>query len=101
MEFLLIHEAIGVFSPELMKTNMEFGKTIKTGQSPYGTLVSTHMDCAKMRIFCLWDVANVESLLPLLGRMAILGWSTEVIPVLKTPDGLSKIEKTLAEMAKK
>ena len=101
MEVILIHTAIGIFSPEFMKTNIEFGKTIKTGKSPYGTLISTHMDCGKFRLFCLWDVANVESLSPLLGQMALFGWNTEVIPVQKTPDGLSNIEKALAQMAKK
>jgi|YelNatPaOPRAMG01_1025707.scaffolds.fasta_scaffold12990_2 hypothetical protein len=54
-----------------------------------------------MHLFCVWDVPNVESFLPLLRQMTALGWSNEVIPVQKAPDAIRNIEKTLTKIARK
>ena len=104
MEIILIHKARGIFSPELLKTNIEFGKTIKPGASkavPGGNLVSSYMARGKMLIFCVWDVPKIESLTLLLEQMTLLGWDTEVIPVEKSQDATRDLEKVLAEMTKK
>jgi hypothetical protein len=104
MEIILIHTARGLHPPELVKAGIDAGKDLEKNAekaAPGCKLIASYVSCSQMRIFCIWDAPKIESLMPLLGNMVALGWDTEVIPVMKTRDGLAMMEKTLAQMAKK
>jgi hypothetical protein len=101
MEILLIHKTAGLLPPEMMTAGMEMGKKLcaKPGDFvPGGKLIGSYMARAKSLLVCIWDVPNLEALMPVLEQMKMGGWNTEVIPVDKTEVAIAKVEKAFQAM---
>jgi hypothetical protein len=102
MEVLLLHRPRGMLPPELSKASMEIAKQMITKGPPGGgKLIASYVARNQRLTICLVETPSIDSLIPILERMMMLGVDTEIIPVEKTADALPKYEKALAEMAKK
>jgi hypothetical protein len=85
-----------------MKAFMEFGRQVAAkGPSEGGKLIAQYIARNQMLVICIVDVPSMESLMPGLERLVMMGFDTEIIPVEKAADARPKFEKFLAEMAKK
>lgn len=101
MEIILVHKPIGLIPPESMKLSMDRAKELCAKPQefvPGSKLIGSYTAIGAQVIFCIWDVPNTESLLPLLRNMSIAGWNTEIIPVERTEVAIPNIEKAMAAM---
>lgn len=104
MEFILIHRLIGPLPPEITKAAIEFAKKLleKPGELvPGGKLIAAYGARCESLAVCIWDVPNAENLMLAFEQLSLLGWNTEVIPAEKMEVAIPKLEKALAEAAKK
>ena len=104
MEVLLIHRLNGVVPPEMMAASLEIGKKLNFKPEelvPGGKLIAAYSARALSMVVCLWEVPNVEALMPPLEQMNMLGWNTETIPVEKMEVAIPKFEKALQAMQAK
>jgi len=103
MEIIAIHTPNNLMTPDLMAASIEMGKKLmaKPGEFvPGGKLLAAYHARAKSVIFCLWEVPNVEVLLPAFEQMSMLGWDNEIIPADKMEVHLEKATKAMEAMAK-
>lgn len=94
MEVLLVHKVVGVLPPETLKAGAEMGKKLIAKPKdfvPGGKLISSYAARGIYMIVCVWDVPNVDSLMPVMEQMKMVGWNTDIIPVEKTEVWLSKL----------
>jgi len=105
MEVLLIHKPMGLVPPEMMAPGLELANklTFKPEEVvPGGKCIFAYGARALSMVFCLWEVPNMEALMPALEQGNALGWNTDIIPVEKMEVSLPKFEQALkALMAKK
>jgi len=102
VEVLLLHRPIGVLPPELMKANMEIAKQILAkGPLGGGKLIAQYVARNQNLVICILDVPSMDSVVPTLERMMMLGIDSEIIPVERGAEALPKFEKAMAEMMKK
>jgi hypothetical protein len=102
VEVLLLHRPISILPPEFMKANMEIAKQIVAkGPSGGGKLIAQYVARNQNLVICIVDVPSMDSVIPTLERMTMLGIDTEIIPIEKATDALPKFEKAMAEMLKK
>lgn len=104
MEVILLHRPVSLLPPELMKAAIDLGKDINAREQqvvPGGKLVSSYIASNQMLIICLWDVPNIDSLIPVCSQMNLMGWNTEIIPVQKSAEAIPMMEQALAGMMKK
>jgi hypothetical protein len=102
MEVLLLHRPISILPPEFMKANMELGKQILTkGPLGGGKLIGSYVARNQNLVICLVDVPSMDSVIPTVEKMMMMGIDTEIIPVEKSADAAPKFEKAMAEMLKK
>ena len=104
MEVLLIHKPRGVVPPEGMAAAMELGKKISTSPGevvPGGKLTASYHARGIGMVVCLWEVPNMEALMPVCEQMMMMGWDTDTIPVDKMEVALAKYEKALQAMKAK
>jgi hypothetical protein len=78
-----------------MKASMEVGKQI-TAKGVGTSYVARN----QMLIICMGNVPSMDSLMPAIEQMNMVGWDTEIIPIEKAEDARPKFEKALAEMQK-
>lgn len=98
MEFILIHKAIVPLPPEAGKAMFEFGRKLlaKPGEVvPGGKLIASYAARGQWTGVCIWDVPNVEALMPFLEQMSAFGWNNEVIPAEKMEVHMEKLAKAL------
>jgi hypothetical protein len=102
MELLLIHRPKGILPPELMKASIEVGNQIII-KGPLGgcRLLASYTARNQMLIVCIVDAPSMDDVIPVCEQMLMVGWETEIIPVEKSVVALPKMEKALAQMAKK
>ena len=102
MEVLLIHRPRGMLPPELMKASIEVGNQIII-KGPLGgcKLLASYTARNQMLIVCIVDTPSMDEVIPIVEQMMMVGWDTEIIPVEKTIVAFPKMEKALAETAKK
>jgi hypothetical protein len=94
VEVLLVHKVVGVLPPEMMKTGAEMGKKLLAKPKdfvPGGKLISSYAARGIYMMVCVWDVPSVDSLMPVMEQMKMVGWNTDIIPVEKTEVWLSKL----------
>jgi len=94
VEVLLVHKVVGALPPEMMKTGAEMGKKLLAKPKdfvPGGKLISSYSARGIYMLVCVWDVPNVDSLMPVMEQMKMVGWNTDIIPVEKTEVWLSKL----------
>jgi hypothetical protein len=104
MEVLLIHKPIGMLPPEMWAAAIEVGKKLQANPEafvPGGKSIASYGARALSLIVCIWEVPNIEALMPLTEQMNMMGWNTDIIPVEKMEVGLPKAEKALQDMMKK
>ena len=104
MEVLLIHRLKGVVPPEMMAASLEIGKKLTFNPEelvPGGKLIAAYSARVQSMAACLWEVPNMEALMPALEQMNMLGWDTDTIPVEKMEVALPKLEKALQAMQAK
>ena len=104
MEVLLIHRLNGVVPPEVMAASLEEGKKLNFKPEELvqgGKLIAAYSARALSMVICLWEVPNMEALMPPLEQMNMLGWNTETIPVGKMEAAIPKFEKALQAMQAK
>ena len=103
MEFILIHRSPRPLPPEIMKASFELGKKLNTKPeevAPGCKLVASYHAKCQGLIFCIWDAPSLDSLMPPMEQLSLLGYDTEVIPADKMSDALPKFEKAMAEAMK-
>jgi len=96
MEFVLLHRMIGTPTPESLKGIIELSKRAEE-LVPQGKLIASYSFIAKAGSLCIWEVLNVEALVPIISQLINLGMETEVIPAEKTEVAIPKLEKAVAE----
>ncbi|MFC1983095.1 hypothetical protein ACFLV5_04865 [Chloroflexota bacterium] len=104
MDVLLIHKLISVVPPEMMAASLEIGKKLNSNPEelvPGGKLIASYSARALSMVICLWEVPNMEALMPPLEQMNMLGWDTDTIPVEKMDVAIPKWEKALQAMQAK
>jgi hypothetical protein len=104
MEVLLIHRLNGVVPPEMMAAGLEIGKKLNLNPEelvPGGKLIAAYGARALSMAVCLWEVPNMEALMPTLEQMNMLGWDTDTIPVEKMEVVIPKLEAALRAMQAK
>ena len=104
MEVLLIHRLNGVVPPEMMAAALEIGKKLTFNPEelvPGGKVIAAYGARALSMAVCLWEVPNMEALMPALEQMNMLGWDTDTIPVEKMEVVVPKMEKALQAMQAK
>ena len=60
-----------------------------------GKVIASYQARAEWAMFCIWEVPNVEALMPFVEQLRMLGWNTEVIPVDKAEAAVEKFEKAM------
>jgi len=98
MEVIFLHRPIGVLTPEMMKAGVDAGKQIlekPTEFVPGGKIIAVYYARAQWLIVCIWEVPDMEAIMPFLEQMRIFGWNTEVIPAEKGEVAIDKIAKAL------
>jgi hypothetical protein len=101
MEVLLIHKPIGMLTPEMWAGVMQVGKQLLADPSklvPGAKSMASYGARALNMIICIWEVPNIEVLMPMLEQMSMMGWDTDIIPVDKMEVGMQKAEKALQAM---
>ena len=104
MEVLLIHKPAGLLPPELMAASLEIGKKLEANPGeivPGGKMIASYSARGLSMIVCIWEVPNMEALMPLEEQMNMLGWETDTIPVEKMEVAIPKFEKALQAMQAK
>ena len=105
MEFIVIHKPISIMPPDMITASIELTrKTLAKPEEvvPGGKLIASYQDRCKPFVVCIWDALDVESLMPFIEQMSMLGWDNEVILAEKLEVGVERIAKALeAKMAKK
>jgi hypothetical protein len=100
MEFVLLHRPISYLPLENMKASAELAKKARElfpGIKPIARYVAR----SESLVVCIVDVPNVENLVSFCEQMNLLGVNTEIIPVEKMEVAIPKMEKALAEAAKR
>lgn len=64
-----------------------------------GKLIASYGAVGITMVVCLWDVPKMEALMPVMGKMNMGGWNTDIIPVEKMEVRLSSLEKAFQEMS--
>jgi len=67
MEVLLIHKLNGVVPPEMMAASIELAKKVTFNPKelvPEGKLIAAYAVRAQSMAICLWEVPNMEALMP-------------------------------------
>ena len=98
MEVVLLHKAIGLLPPEMLAASIEIGKKVAAKPEelvPGGKLIASYFARSLSLVVCIWEVPNLEALMPMVEQLNMLGWNTEIIPVEKTEVHLEKVEKAL------
>jgi hypothetical protein len=98
MEIILIHKPIGTLSPDTATAGLQLGRNAVTKPGevvPGGKLIASYYARALWLIVCIWDVPNVEALMPFVEQLMMLGWNTEIIPAEKGEVAVEKIAKAL------
>jgi hypothetical protein len=81
---------------------MEIAKQILAeGPLGGGKLIAQYVARNQNLFICILDVPSMDTVVPTLEQIMTLGIDTEIIPVEKGKDPLSKFEKAMAEMVKK
>ena len=104
MEVLLIHRLNGVVPPKMMAASLEIGKKLTFNPEelvPGGKVIAAYGARTLSMAVCLWEVPNMEALMPALEQMNMLGWDTDTIPVEKMEVVVPKMEKALQAMQAK
>ena len=104
MEFILIHKPLGPLPPQILAATLQFVKKLIQDPSsvvPDGKLLTSYNACGQWVQVCIWDVPNIEALLPLIEGMRGFGFNTDVIPAEKVEVAIQKWEKSLAEKLRK
>ena len=104
MKVLLIHKPIGMLTPEMWAAAMEIGKKLLADPSkvvPGAKSLASYVARALNMIFCIWEVPNIEVLMPMLEQMSMMGWDTDIIPVDDMEVAIPKGEKALQAMQAK
>ena len=98
----MIHRPRGILPPELMKASIEVANQIII-KGPLGgcKLLASYTARNQMLIVCIVDTTSMDEVIPIVEQMMMVGWDTEIIPVEKTIVAFPKMEKALAQMAKK
>ncbi len=104
MEIIAIHEPSSLMTPEMMAATIEIAKKLVAKPEafvPGGKMLATYGGRTKMVVICIWEVPNLEVLLPAFEQMRMLGWNSEIIPVEKMEVHLEKYAKAMEAMAKR
>jgi hypothetical protein len=103
MEYILIHTARGIFTPEMLMPMMEQSKAMAANPAafvPGGKLVGSWAARNKALMVCVWDVPNVENLSGLVEMMEFGGWDTDINLAETFQAHLERIGKVMASMKK-
>ena len=68
---------------------------------PGGKLIGSYYARGEWPAVCIWEVPNIEALMPSVEQMRMLGWNNEVIPAEKAEVAIEKAVKALEAFAKK
>jgi len=104
MEVIIIHRPRGPLPPEISMAAVQLAKKVIAKPEelvPGGKPIAIYAARCQELVVCIWDVPNVENLVPVSEQLSYLGWDTEIIPAEKMSDAIPKYEKALAEAMKK
>jgi hypothetical protein len=103
MEYMLVHTARGIFTPEMLAPMMEQSKQMAAKPSafvPGGKLVGSYVARNKAFIVCIWDVPNVENLSGMVEMMEMAGWDTDINLCESFAAHIERVGKAMAAMKK-
>lgn len=102
MEVICIHRPIGPMPPEMQKPNIDYAKNVLAKPEsvvPGGKIVGSYYAVGQWLTVCIWEVPQIDALMPLLEQLRFLGTNTEIIPVEKGGVALEKMENVLKAMS--
>jgi hypothetical protein len=103
MEYICVHTARGIFTPEMLAPMMEQSKQLAANPGafvPGGKLVGSWVARNKAYIVCIWDVPNVENLSGIVEMMELGGWDTDIMLSESFSAHIARVEKAFAAMRK-
>jgi len=98
MEVILIHRPVGMIPPEMATMGIQAARDVLSKPSevvPGGKLIASYYARAQWLVVCVWEVTDLEALMPFLEGMRLQGWNTEVIPAEKGKVAVGKLAKAL------
>jgi hypothetical protein len=102
MEYVLLHTARGIFTPEMLMPMMEQSKKMAADPGafvPGGKLIGSWAARNKALMVCVWEVPNVENLSGLVEMMELGGWDTDINLTESFPAHIERVGKAMSAMA--
>jgi len=101
MDYICISKPRGVFTPEVLSTQIEWAKKIleKPGDFvPGGKVIASYAAHNKTLLVFIWDAPSIEALCPMLVQLDLGGYDTDVMPAETVAAHMETLEKALKAM---